>query len=693
MVRPELGTLAGLLLPLLTLDAQEVEPTPFQPNPQAQDMPAPPPGVEMTQVRFTGVTAFPAEELKGRLSEQLEGIRSAGLTPARADDTAFFLAVYYRKQGYSQVEVREEITPGGVLILHVNEGPVTYVTETNFIGNDSIDAETLKEYLLGATRERVSRFDKKIPYIEGDILTGVDRIRGLYLSEGFLDSEISKPETKISPDKKSASITVRISEGTHYFIGPVEVEGDLVFFPQEDLRKEIAAFTDKPYTLSRVVNLRRAVVYYYKTRGYYKTKVTTSGDPSTAKDGIVPISVYVTAGPPYTFDGVEVAGVERLRKSFLEKRFGKLTGDIYNPTALDEVFKEMMRTGLFTRLQVNTEPLDSHQVRIKLQVEEAKAKELGFALGYGTFEGPFVGITATERNLFGTGRPIEGRLEVSQRYYKSEILFRDPWFLESDFALRARLYALSTDFDGYSKFEIGGRLALSRKLTDHLEAMGFVLARNVDVTNFGIDPKELGPTSYRANSVGLALTFDFRDTLLNPQKGWVFTSSIDYASSAVGSDINFVRGTYRFSYYLPFGKTLLAFGARGGVIQPLGGLSRLPIDERFFNGGSRSVRSFAERELGPKDSHHFPIGGQNFSTYNVEFIFPIVGDLEGAVFFDAGSVGSLSTQGFSDLRYGIGGGLRYKLPVGPLRLDYGWNPSPRKDEATGAFHFSFGVAF
>lgn len=695
---------AILPTPVRAQGSGTVEIEEFQPNPNAQTPPpAEPAGVARFNLRFTGVTAFSEDELRTVLAEQIGGIQSAGLTAAAADDTAFFLAVHYRKQGYSQVEVREEIAGAGTLILHVTEGAITEIAETRFIGNASIEAEKLKEYLLGATRERLSRFDKTIPYIEGDILTGVERIRGLYLSEGFLDSEVAKPEIDLSADTTQATVTVRIDEGTRYTIGNIDVTGDVVFFRRgatgggaqisEDLEKQLRAYTGKPFTPAQIINLRRTVVYSYKTRGYYDTRVEAEADPARAVDGVVPVFFHVDSGSVYQFDGIEVSGLDRLREGFLQNRFGRLTGKIYSPDKLNEVFRRMMRTGLFTRLQVDTESLPTREVKIKLQVEEARAKELGFALGYGTFEGPFVGVSAAERDLFGTGRPIEARAEFAQRFYKGEALFRDPWFLESDYELRVRAFGLSSSFNGYDKFELGGRIELAKQLTPKTEVVGFVLGRNVGVTNLGIDPAEIGPTTYMANSVGASITFDMRDSLLNPRKGWILGASADYATAAIGSDLDFFRATYRFSYYLPIKRTLLALGARGGFIEPLGSLERLPIDERFFNGGSRSVRSFAERELGPTDMNGFFIGGQTFSVYNIEFVFPIFGDLEGAVFVDAGSVGRRTGDGLGDLRYGIGGGLRYKLPVGPLRLDYGWNPSPRDEEAAGAFHFSFGVAF
>ncbi|MDQ6654694.1 MAG: BamA/TamA family outer membrane protein, partial [Verrucomicrobiota bacterium] len=113
-----------------------------------------------------------------------------------------------------------------------------------------------------------------------------------------------------------------------------------------------------------------------------------------------------------------------------------------------------------------------------------------------------------------------------------------------------------------------------------------------------------------------------------------------------------------------------------------------------FNGGGTTVRSFGERQLGPKDFNGDPIGGQFFSVYNVEYTFPIWGELQLAVFGDAGNlVPDASDAGFQNMRYAVGLGLRYQLPIGPLRIDYGVNPSPRKDEAFGAFHFSFGFAF
>jgi outer membrane protein assembly factor BamA len=203
-------------------------------------------------------------------------------------------------------------------------------------------------------------------------------------------------------------------------------------------------------------------------------------------------------------------------------------------------------------------------------------------------------------------------------------------------------------------------------------------------------------------------------------RGIIFDNTVDLATSAVGSELDFLRATGRISCYLPFApepvalvgeeldksalerwfeRTLLAFGGRSGIVYPLktGGTSTalaIPIDERFFSGGATTVRSFDERDLGPHDPGGDPIGGEFFTIFNVEYTFPLYQELLGAVFVDAGNLlPDARSPGLNDMRYGIGVGLRYNLPIGPVRLDYGVNPSPRGDEAFGAFHFSFGFAF
>ncbi len=651
---------------------------------------------QSTNLQIRGAAAFNFDTLRSALKEQLATIHDFGLTAARADDAAFFLSVFYRKHGYAEVNVRYELPGGSRLVLDVNEGPQNQLAAINFSGNAHFAPDKLYQYVVGPTRERYSILQSTLPYVASDVDDGADLVRRYYISEGFLDVTVDKPIPRFGGSGR-VEVTIPIHEGRQYFFGDIRFVGQTIY-GGEALRGQMLDLIAQPFTDRRSDDISRRLQAYFKARGYYAAKVTTTANPSAARAAHVPVTVTISPGAVYHFDGTSISGLQRLRPSYVRNRFRSLSGKTYSPDVLDEKFRELMRTGLFSVLQINPEPVGDNLLRLDIAAEEAKAKEFGFYVGYGSYEGPIVGASYGDRDLFGYGRPLLLSAEISGRGYKGEILWDDLHLFESDIEFKARISALTFDFDGYSKFEIGGRFEFSHKFTKQYELAIFASPRHVEVIDALIHDRFLGPTSYFVNAVGFSQTLDLRDSPVVPTRGLIVSQSLDVASSAVGSDIDFVRATGRASYFIPIGRTFFELGARSGIIRPLNGdssaLYSLPIDERFFNGGSNTVRSFGERDLGPRDHRGHPLGGEFYTIFNIEYTFPIFGELQGAIFSDAGNLlPNANEPGFGDLRYAVGAGLRYKLPIGPIRLDYGVNPDPRPDEAFGAFHFSFGFAF
>ena len=641
------------------------------------------------RIEFIGATSFKDDELRAPISGQLQEIAAQGLTPPRADDTAYYLGAFYRKSGFAKAEVSYEIR-GGKLILRIAEGARSLLKSITFTGNKAIPSEALYEYMLGSPPERLAKEPEKFPFNAGEIAAGADRVRGLYVSDGYLDAVADASQIEMTDGGSRANVTVRIVEGPRYVFGEARFAGDLIY-SLDEVRGALVEQPSGPFSAAKTVTMQRNLQSYYKARGYYQAEVAVTADPQTAKGGRVPITFTATPGALYRFGETQVRNVNgRLRTDFLPRRFEHLRGKIYDPAKLDETFREMLRTGLFTNLRVNPVPKPNNTLDLQFEVEEAKAKEVGFTLGYGTYEGATAGIRLGDRNLFGRGRPLTLSADSSQRSIKGELLYVDPWFLETRFALRSRIYSVSREEEGYTKGAAGLRVDLAREVLPHLEFAAFTEAQNVKISDSTIDPLLLGPQSYLLTSIGITQSLDLRDSAMSPTRGLVLNSSFDFGM--LDGEAAFTRTTLRFSYYLPLGKRyLLALGARASLISPI--VDQLPIDVRFFNGGGGSVRSFAERELGPKDALGNPLGGEFSTVFNTEFIFPIWNALQGAVFVDAGNLVPADDAGLSDMRYAVGAGLRYKLPIGPLRLDYGVNPSPRADEERGAFHFSFGFAF
>ena len=580
--------------------------------------------------------------------------------------------------------------------------------DLRFTGNDHYpNTDNFKQYIIGQTRARFPSSRKDLPYVETDVQKGTDLVQRFYLSEGYLKAQVGTPAVAYTDNRTRANLTIPIAEGPRYRFGEVKIEGPLVF-PEAEVRGLIADQIPLPYTTPRVDAMQRKLEDFYKKKGYYNALVLAVSDPvSAGPDGRVAATFQVTPGPLFHFDGSRIVGTDRLKPEYLRNRFKKLSGKVYDPAALDEVYQEMIRTGLFAQLRVEPVPQDDNTLRLDIGVKEAMAKEVGFSLGYGTYEGVIVGVELRDRDFLGTGRPLTLNLDYSTRTLLGELLYVDHYLFESDVQMRLSLHAETRDLSSYTKDEIGASAQFSRAITKQFKTSIFVESNHDEITAasvrpFYVGPKELhggrrrgdgepGPARQPAGTdEGIHHQRDVRRGVQRARGQRGFRARDvprNLPAAAAGQDA--VPGG------VPRGHHQAVRRESGGHFEvdtdrdpktpdvALG--STLPIDERFFLGGSTTVRSFVERELGPYDhaTGGF-IGGQAYTVTNVEYQFPLlksVADLKGAAFLDAGNLRSRAEQfGFSDERYGIGLGIRYNLPIGPsadrLRREPG--PAPAR---------------
>ncbi len=315
-------------------------------------------------IEFRGEQAFKEKELRAALKEEITTIEDFGLSPARGDDLAFFLEVFYRKHGYSDVNVHYTIEAQNRLRLDITEGPRYTLGTILFDGNVREPSDKLFEYAVGPTRERYSRAEKRLPFVAADMQEGANLVHRFYLSEGFLDAVVDAPRYTFHRESSEADVVIPIHEGRQYFFGSISFHGRTIY-DSETLRGQMLDLLQRPYTDARVEDIPRRLQAYYKTRGYYDVKVVASGTPEDALNGRVPVEITISAGPVYYFDGVTVSGLDRLRPSYVTKRFTKLEGKAYSPEALDERFRTLMRTGLFNVLQIKPVPVGSQEQGIR----------------------------------------------------------------------------------------------------------------------------------------------------------------------------------------------------------------------------------------------------------------------------------------------------------------------------------------
>ncbi|MEY5026298.1 MAG: hypothetical protein RLZZ244_1826 [Verrucomicrobiota bacterium] len=677
-------------------------------NPWAKPHPSTPalPG-QSVQIQFQGASIFSEKKLRDAISEQIRQIRTEGLTRPNADDAAYYLSAFYQDRGYASVDVQWQILPNA-LRLSIREGARVRLRSLKISGNRFLSTEDVIARLKSPTLERsdTPAASSQFPFVRDDLLRGCSRLLDVYQSEGFLQADISPESFDFSPGGTEADATILVEEGPRFRFGEVSFEGDLGY-SKATLLHVLQPLLSLPFTPPRVSEIENSLQKFLTSKGHYEASVKASASPALASaEARVPLLLTIHTGPVYRFEGIEIRGLTRLSPLWVHNRLRSLEGERYNPDLLDSKSRRLMNSGLFEAPpEISLLPQPQQTLRVLVAAREAKARELGFSGGYGSYEGAMLGVRLSDHNLLG--RAMQGSIDLafSQRSLSSELLFSNPWLFETPTEFLSRLFIRSRNERGYDKREGGLRGELSRTLFENRSALPAALAklpletlrltayaqtRSVEVTSAIVAPEALGKTAYQIASLGLSSVWDNRDAPLNPTSGWIAAALLD--SNTLGNGNSFLRSTARLSWHFPLPSHIdFAASMRLGVLSQH---SAPPIDERFFLGGGTTVRSFRERELGPRDSRGNPIGGAAYSLANAEASFPLYQNLRAALFFDTGALSESGAQiPLSQFSSALGLGIRYALPVGPLRLDVGFNPDRKPKEDWGAAHLAFGFAF
>jgi outer membrane protein insertion porin family len=277
----------------------------------------------------------------------------------------------------------------------------------------------------------------------------------------------------------------------------------------------------------------------------------------------------------------------------------------------------------------------------------------------------------------------------------------EPWLFDRPISFGIDLYHRDSRFvsDVYKERRTGGDLRLGKRLAEYIRGdLVYKLERDEirDVSATASQAIKDEEGVFDVSSLEGALTRDTRNSPIYPTRGMRNSVSAEVAGGFLGFDRDFTKYVTRHSLYVSLPLSLvLRLSGQAGVVEEFGDSEDVPLFERFFLGGANTIRGFDFRDVGPKDEFGEPVGGESMIMGSVELTFPIIEKLRGAVFYDTGNV-YLEAWEFElgDLRAGAGVGIRLELPIGPIRLDYGW-PIDRDEfqDSEGRFDFNIGYSF
>ncbi len=608
-----------------------------------------------------------------------------------------------------------------VLCSACQEDGTIVVHSLTFTGVKSVNESQLRDALATKVSSRIP-WAKKYFFDRSRFDADLKRLQAFYADRGYPDARVTAFDVKLNDKQDRVDLSVTIDEGKPVAVAAVTFVGfdGIPTAHFDDLKNKMPLKVGQPRDRQLVVATHELAVNELKDHGYPYAKVTTAEDDG-ADGKQATLTFTADPGTLAHFGEVTVVGNNSVDDNIIERELTFKPGDLFQRSVVQDSQRRLYSMQLFQF--ANVEPQDTEQqpdiVPIKVTVAEGKHQRVNFGVGYGTEEKARADVEYHHVNFLGGAREAGIHLRYSSLDRGVHLDFTQPYFLAPHFSLGAEGQDWYTYTPAYDSVVIGGKVSLIHRTSPKTSwSVGFQSEHD----SSRISDTALNDPSLRTSLIALglnpetneqvgtlsAVSFDTQhstaDNVLNARHGYQVNLHLEKAASILSGTFNYTAVTADARHYLPMGDNLvLASRVQIGNIGPANDdEANIPFAKRYFLGGATSVRGWGRFELSPLTESGLPIGGDSMFAFSEELRATLHGNIGGVVFLDSGNVWAKSWQiDLNDLRYAIGTGLRYQTPVGPIRLDYGYqlNPIPglvvngEPQTRRWRVHFSIGQAF
>ncbi len=556
----------------------------------------------------------------------------------------------------------------------------------------------------------------------------VARIEALYSSRGYPDATVTRAVADVDQEARTVAIVVTIDEGQPQRAGRVAFSG-FDDIPQAELDRvvENVGYTvGAPLQINWVERIRDDSRHLLRDLGHARAAVEVTEED--AGDRVVDLRFTAVPGPVLRIGDIEVAGLTSVNEAVVRRQLAFATGDLYRQSLIDESERALRAMDLFdfAYVEPRRDEIADDSVPVRVTVTEGRHRRVDLSVGYGTEEQARAQASWRNVNLGGGARTlgVEGR--ASSLEWGARVSALEPYVFSRRLSLGATGHWWYENEPVYQMRTYGGRATLTWQDDTRDVSRGRGVLSSValtflnDFTRYSVSDFALEDAAYRAQLITLGLDPETgegegtlvglrlqlqRSSVLNPldaQQGQAFTFAVERAGGGLPGDFTYTElvGDVRAYRTLPAG-IVLAARARGATIDA-GSDQAVPFFKRYFLGGSTSLRGWGRYDVSPLTESGLPIGGLALFESSVEARVPVTSSLSLVGFVDAGDVWrTRSDVDFGTLRVNVGPGLRYATPIGPVRLDFGYQLTPidglvvrgKPESRRWRVHFSIGQAF
>ena len=639
---------------------------------------------------------------------------------------------YFQSQGYFEVDVdfrrRQEGPDLEIIEYVISRGPRYTLVKVDIQGNRFFSTDDIRERMFlqpsGTIHLRHGRFS------EAFVRRDEESITNLYRANGFRDVKVtSQIQRDYGGKQNQLAVVIQINEGQRWTVAKMDFSG-FETISAASLKDQLASSEGQAFSEVNVATDRNIIISAYQEAGFPNVQFQWSFVPAD-EENQVELRYTVIEGPRQFVRRVIRTGLRTTRPSMVDARLKIADGDPLSLVTMSSVERNLYQLGIFSRIDVAVQNPDGVVEYKNVLFDFTESTRYTLAVGVGAEVARFgatttnltqpagspgfsprISIQASRLNLWGIGHAATVRGKVSNLEQLGSVEYQAPRLrnVEGRNLTVTMLYDSTRDVTTFSSQREEASVQLSQRLSKPSN-LYFRFAYRRVTTNNVVIPSLLIPQLLQPVRIGIfSVNYvqDRRDNPADARRGIYNAVDLGVASNIFGSQRSFVRLLARnATYHRLTGNLVLARQTSVGVIEPFNkpaGLSAedaIPLPERFFGGGSVTMRGFPENQAGPRDTGApttpggpsssptgFPLGGNALFFNNLELRFPLIGDnIEGVFFHDMGNiytdVRSISfrttqrnLQDFNYMVHAVGFGFRYRTPVGPVRLDFAYSINP-----------------
>ena len=660
----------------------------------------------VNEIEIVGAERIKAKSLRKKIDLKINGpLREDELEKGRQS-----IIDSYQAKGFTDIDVKyrvdtDEDRGTSRVVYTIAEGTKGAVSAVRFEGNTKFSDRVLRKQVKTKGKTFYSLLDKSGRLDEAQLEQDVNAVREWYQDHGYIDVEIK--EVRRERSRGRLAIVVVIVEGPQYRVGKLVVRGEKVT-TEAKIRALLKMKEGDVYSPKKIREDSKKVSDAYGTGGYVDLSITPQGVP--AGQNRIDVTYQISEGGPSFVQRVNIVGNIRTKDKVIRREVLIAPGDVLNSVRVELSKKRLDNLGYFSK--VETYPEDTGVTGRKdltIEVEEKRTGSLNFGAGFSTIDSVIGFIELTQGNFdllnwptfTGAGQKFRTRLQYGARRKDVIVSLTEPYFLDRRLSLGGEVYYREADF--LSSVYAQRNYGLSLEARKSVAPFTYVSLRySLETTelfdiSFGVsDPILRERGSVTKSQISPTIVFDTRDNPFLTRKGQRVTLTPYLAGGFLGGETQIYGVNLEGSQYFHLWKdNIFLINAQIWMVDTWGSGDRVRIFDKLFLGGSNDLRGFDFRDVSPKDVNGEPLGGQSLARLTFEYTVPIIEKVRAAIFYDTGFVNKdawdFSTR---DLVSDVGFGVRLDLPVGPIRIDYGFpiQTSPGHGHS-GKFNFSFGYQF